>query len=322
MRPKFSIIIPSRNHDSLLVDTLTSVRTQQISPDAFEIIVVDDGSTDETPERVAPFLDGKLPLVRYVRQKPLGLNAARNHGLREATGDFIVFTDDDVEVPPNWLATYEEAIAKFPDAGALGGPVIPRLEGDAPRPRLCGGCGTLEEMEAYDRGDKDIEIPWVIGANFGFPRKTLETVGFFNENIPCWQGDETEWLIRLRRAGGTIIYIARAGLIHRRPTDVVQRMIVTRKYYKAKGGVWYARETGGKLPRPMKALLEMARWKFHHWRARCFLGAVRAAVHRGVFVGWLQWILLKRGNPCRDTFWTQSETATSRITPAAATLKD
>jgi len=293
-QPRISVLIPSRNHASLLSETVSSVRAQQFPADAYEIVIVDDGSTDDTKERVAPFLDGKPPFVRYVRQEPLGLNAARNHGLREARADFIVLTDDDVEVPANWLATYEAAAQKFPDAGAFGGPVHPRLEGDTPLPKTCGGCGTLEEMETYDRGEADTEVPWVIGANFGFPRKTIETVGEFNESIPCWQGDETEWLIRLRRAGHHIIYVARAGLVHRRPAYVVRRMIVMRKYNKAKGGVWYARETGGKVPSPLKALREMLRWKLHQWRAHCFLGSVRAAVNRGAFVGWFQWIVLRR----------------------------
>lgn len=277
----------------MLSETIASVRAQQFPPDAFEIIVVDDGSTDGTQERVAPFLDNKPPRVSYVRQNPLGLNAGRNHGLRVAKADFIVFTDDDVEVPPNWLATYEEAIGKFPTAGAFGGPVIPRLEGVAPRPKICGGCGTLEDMEAFERGDKDIEIHRVIGANFGFPRRVLEKVGTFNEKIPCWQGDETEWFLRLRRCGFHIIYVARARLWHRRSTADVCRMLSQRKYNKSKSGVWYARETGGKIPNPVKALREMVRWQFHRVRAHCFLGSVHAAVHRGAFVGWVKWVLLR-----------------------------
>jgi glycosyltransferase involved in cell wall biosynthesis len=296
-KPRISVLIPSRNHAALLVQTVASIRAQQFPPDAFEIVIVDDGCTDETQERVAPFLDGKLPLVRYVRQQPRGLNAARNHGLREARADFFVLTDDDVEVPPHWLATYEKAARQFPEAGAFGGPVHPRLEGNSPLPKTCGRCGTLEQLETFDRGATDTEVPWVIGANFAFPRTTLQTIGTFNETIPCWQGDETEWLLRLRRAGLGIVYVAAAGLVHRRPADVVAPMILRRKYYKAKGGVWYARETGGKLPSPFKALRQMLRWKLHQWRAQCFLGSVRATVNRGLLVGWLQWIVLRRRAP-------------------------
>lgn len=294
-----SVIIPTRNRGPLLTDTLTSLRAVDYPADQFEIIVVDDGSSDGTADRVRPFLDDQPPRVRYLRQEPLGLNAARNHGICEARGDIIVFTDDDVELPPGWLRAYAAAVAAHPAAGAYGGPVIPRLEGDG-YPRTCGHCGTLEELEAYDRGPTDAEAPWVIGANMAMPRASFTQVGRFNENIPCWSGDETEWLIRLCRAGQKIQYVAAARLWHRRPTAVVRRMIVKRKYLKSKGGVWYMRETNRRLPRPGKALRELLRWGWHVVRCRCFIGSVRVAINCGLLVGWVQWILLQRPNPLAD----------------------
>ena len=86
---RISVVIPSYNGGSFLIETLESALAQ--THDDREIIVVDDGSTDNTKERLGPYLDQ----IRYVRQDNAGVAAARNHGIKLASGDYIALLDAD-----------------------------------------------------------------------------------------------------------------------------------------------------------------------------------------------------------------------------------
>ncbi|GHB23796.1 glycosyltransferase family 2 protein [Mongoliitalea lutea] len=103
MEPRFSVIIPSYNRAVTLGRAIESV-LQQSCP-AFEIIVVDDGSTDQTRQVVE-----KYPTVSYCYQLNQGVSAARNRGAEMATGDWLIFLDSDDELLPHALEEFAEAI--------------------------------------------------------------------------------------------------------------------------------------------------------------------------------------------------------------------
>jgi len=102
--PTLSVVIPTWNCAARLVRALHSVAAQTCALDDLETVVVDDGSTDDTAERVARFAAQSPLRVRYVRQDNAGPAAARNHGLRLAHGDVIAFLDADDEWRPLKLA--------------------------------------------------------------------------------------------------------------------------------------------------------------------------------------------------------------------------
>lgn len=112
-----TVIIPAYNVGDYIAAALESALAQTLRP--ADIIVVDDGSTDSTAERVAAVAS---PLVRYIRQSNQGVSAARNHGLSEATGEFIAFLDADdlwrptmLEEHVRLLASQENAVFSFSD---------------------------------------------------------------------------------------------------------------------------------------------------------------------------------------------------------------
>lgn len=97
MSHKISVIIPSYNHAGTIIRCLDSVFNQSLKP--IEVIVVNDGSTDETDEVISPYLDR----IDYVNQENQGGNAARNIGFKRSTGDLIIFNDADGILYPNSL---------------------------------------------------------------------------------------------------------------------------------------------------------------------------------------------------------------------------
>lgn len=105
-----SIVIPAYNHASALPKCLQHVFAQTYEP--LEVIVVDDGSTDNIEGAIAPFLDR----IKFIRQKNMGGNAARNRGWREARGAFLLFCDADAMMRPDMIEKMKNALDKNNDA--------------------------------------------------------------------------------------------------------------------------------------------------------------------------------------------------------------
>ena len=130
-----SVVIPSYDRGHLLTQAIDSVLAQTVAP--AEIIVVDDGSTDDTRERLRPYAGH----IRYVWQPNQGVSAARNCGLREATGELIAFLDSDDVWHPRKLELQLAVLRRRPDLGLLGtsqfdwpAPTFPEVGPDPPGP--------------------------------------------------------------------------------------------------------------------------------------------------------------------------------------------
>ncbi|MGF1478312.1 MAG: glycosyltransferase [Cyanophyceae cyanobacterium] len=109
----FSVIIPSYNRPQQLVNCLQSLTRLEYPRDRFEVIVVDDGSSEPYDAAVAPFQE-RLPL-RLMRQNNAGPAAARNHAAQTAQGKYLAFTDDDCTPAPDWLQALEARFARAPE---------------------------------------------------------------------------------------------------------------------------------------------------------------------------------------------------------------
>jgi glycosyltransferase involved in cell wall biosynthesis len=109
---KFSIIIPTYNRANFLLDTINSVLLQNYS--YFEVIVVDDGSTDQTPFIMEQFTTNR---IKYIRTENLERGSARNTGVKAATGDYVTFLDSDDKIYFNYFSNAAESLMKnnFPE---------------------------------------------------------------------------------------------------------------------------------------------------------------------------------------------------------------
>ena len=119
-RPTLSVVLCTYNRAELLLRTLDSLCRQSLDKAVFEIVVIDDGSTDDTRQVVQAY-ESLLPL-RYSRQRNAGLGSARNHGVFLSRGEILVFHDDDDIAGPRLLEEHLETHRRYPEAryGVLG----------------------------------------------------------------------------------------------------------------------------------------------------------------------------------------------------------
>ena len=124
--PFVSVVLPTHNRSVLLRDSFSGLLQQTYPADRFEVVLINDNSSDDT-EEVAASLIARAPFaVQYVRTEGLGATAARNLGMRMARGEIVAHLDDDNRPVPGWI---EEAVLGFRDGVAIvGGPVIPKPE--------------------------------------------------------------------------------------------------------------------------------------------------------------------------------------------------
>jgi glycosyltransferase involved in cell wall biosynthesis len=265
-QPVVSVVLPTRDRADYLAVTLASLTAQELDQ-PYEVIVVDDGSSDSTPA----VIEGAG--VKSIRNRtPKGANAARNAGTRLASADLIALVDDDIDAPNTWLRAFVDGAARHPDADAFGGPIRARFDGPAP-----GGCGRESPpITTLDLGTSDVETELVWSANMLFRRRAFERVGPFDEGLPTG-GDEEEWLRRLRGEGGKVVYIADAWLEHRRAGDDARLRALMRSAYRRGRNMRAYDRRRGVAPGLGRELATLAGCGWHTVRRRCPQGLVMGA---------------------------------------------
>jgi GT2 family glycosyltransferase len=186
----------------------------------WELLVVDNNSTDRTPEVIQSFAEAVSFPVRYIFERQQGRSAALNAGIAEAKGKIVAFTDDDVLLHCDWLSNLAQTFDKF-DCAAAAGRVIPQW--NHAKPNWVEMNGQFAVVN-FDLGDdcKEIRIP-PLGANSAFRKDIFRKYGLFRldlgvtgskHTITC---DDTEFGERLIRGGDKIMYCPHAIIYH--PVD-------------------------------------------------------------------------------------------------------
>ena len=264
--PAVSVVVPTRGRVGYLQVTLHSLESQDPAA-PYELLVVDDGSTDGTRE-----LLGRRGAPSLRLDPSRGLNAARNAGVKATRGKLVAFVDDDVEVPSGWLHALMEGAERNPEAEAFGGPIRARFEGPAPR-----GCGREDPpLTTLDLGPEDRACEVVWGANMLVRRSAFDRIGGFDEQIEGG-GDEEQWLERLRAAGGRVVYLAAAGLDHRRAGDDARLRSLVRGAFTRGRGLRAFDARRGRAPGLGRELRVLAGCGWHTVRRACPQGLVMGA---------------------------------------------
>jgi glycosyltransferase involved in cell wall biosynthesis len=226
---KITVIVCTYNRCQSLANALNSVAAQVLSgPVEWEVLVVDNNSHDQTREVVETFCRRYPSRFRYLFEPQKGLSYARNAGIRNAQGDVLAFTDDDVIVDAMWL----QNLASVMDAGAwqgAGGRILPDQGFSPPRWLATKERYALAPLAIFDLGDeaRDLTEP-PFGANMAFRKAVFQKYGGFRTDLgprpdSMVRGDDTEFGGRLLAAGEGLRYEPSAVVIHPAPKDRLQK---------------------------------------------------------------------------------------------------
>jgi glycosyltransferase involved in cell wall biosynthesis len=243
---RFTVAVCTWNRAALLRQFLGRLARVSHAPGDWEVLVVNNNCTDDT-ERVLEAFAGRLPLRRVFEPKQ-GHSHSRNTAVREARGEYVVWTDDDVLVEADWLAAYARAVEQHPEAAVFGGPIRPRFEGTPPAWLSAAWRDIGAVFAARDLGDEpfeldaDGELPY--GANF--VARVREQLLFPYDPALGRQfeggalGEETAVIRAILAAGGTGWWVPDAAVEH---WIIKERQTVRylRNYYALQGktfGKW------------------------------------------------------------------------------------
>lgn len=227
-----TVVICTYNRCNDLSFALDSVLAQR-DPPSYEVIVVDNNSTDATPA-VVHGRRAAHPHLRYVFEPTPGLPRARNAGISSARSDIIAFTDDDIVVGDNWVRSVYQAFLEYPDADCVGGPVLPRWPPSG-RPSWFSEVQTAP-LALQDKGQRAFFVhrhnaaPCLIGANFAFRKSAFSKSGMFDPAYTRTQDREIQ--LRLWKAGGLGVYV---------PGIVAYVDVPAERLTKAYFRLWYGR---------------------------------------------------------------------------------
>jgi len=224
-----TVILCTHNHANRLQKTLDSLKNLISPSQPWEFLVVDNNCTDETGNVLAEKQWRPIGVpVRIVHEKKLGLSNARNRGLSAATGQYLLFLDDDETPDPQWLAAYEkEMLAHSPDA--LGGRIDVLFEhGDRPpwlRDELLGFLGKLDRGEPHWMSDPSTPF---YGGNFAVRRDVFGIIGDFDTDLGRKGrvnagGEDTDFYRRLLEHHQKIYWVPTAIINHRIRADKLRR---------------------------------------------------------------------------------------------------
>jgi GT2 family glycosyltransferase len=199
---RVSVLVCTRNGSSTLSSCLEALG-RQTHPN-YEVLVIDDGSTDSTPE-----IAQRFPQVRYVRQEHAGLSAARNLGMLEASGSLLAYTDDDCIPDEDWLL-YACRAFEDPQCVAAGGPNLP------PPPRnLTEACVAVAPGAPAHVLLNDEEAEHLPGCNLVIRKSALHAIGGFRTEFTT-AGDDVDVCWRLQSHGGKLTFVPAALVWHHR----------------------------------------------------------------------------------------------------------
>jgi glycosyltransferase involved in cell wall biosynthesis len=196
--PTVTVVVCTYNRADLLPGCLESLAAQTAAQASFEVIVVNNNSTDATQEIATTFAT-REPNFRVVVETAQGLSHARNRGCKEAAGAYVGYMDDDAKAEPDWVER-AVAIARERRADIFGGPIYPFYLTDKPR-------WFKDDYEIRRTAEQPTELKekgFISGSNIFFRRELLEAVGGFDPNLGMQgtqlrYGEETAVIVRVRK---------------------------------------------------------------------------------------------------------------------------
>lgn len=221
--PNITLIICTYNRAEYLDDTLHSLLQQPVENIVTELLVVNNNSTDNTPEVVAKHREQADPSafrISYFEEAEQGLSFARNRGIKEAASEHIVFVDDDIRAEQHFIENWINFFETYPNYHAAGGQI--RVQFDDHKPKWASHY-LLSLFGYHNLGKKVREYPgnkYPFGGNMGFRKELFEETGLFDTDLgrkgdQLTANEEKDLFNRVKSLGEPILYLPKALLYHR-----------------------------------------------------------------------------------------------------------
>ncbi|MEV5027119.1 glycosyltransferase [Paenibacillus sp. LPE1-1-1.1] len=231
---KATVAICTHNRAEDVREALLSLLRQNFT-DAFEVIVVDNRSTDNTKQVVQEVNQmTSIPII-YVYEERLGLSVARNRAIREAKGEYVLFLDDDAMASKEWISGIVSLFETDPRIGCVGGRIEPAWEGAEPT-WLLPENRTLYTILDYSNEIVEMKKPAIpFGANVAFRKSVFNSLKPFREDLGrvgsnLLSSEEAELIDRIR-SRYTVYYTPHAWVRHKIPHSRVSRKWLLRRIY-------------------------------------------------------------------------------------------
>jgi glycosyltransferase involved in cell wall biosynthesis len=212
--PEVSIVLPTYNRAAELPPAVESALNQTEAADKYELIIVDNNSTDDTAQVVDRLLRRHPGRISSLVETKQGVSHARNAGIAAARADIVAFFDDDVRVTPDWIETIRRAFDEHPDLACVGGKVLPHWLTPPPSWLTRAHWAPLA---LQDFGDASMVVSLenpkgLISANLACRKRVFERVGRFSPQFQRVKDgigslEDDEWIRRLWKAGGRALYV-------------------------------------------------------------------------------------------------------------------
>ena len=300
--PTISVVIPVYNSADTIGMCLGSIFAQSYPRNYFEVIVVDDGSTDETASVARALAAAVKEPLTILSQANAGPAAARNAGIRAATGTIVAFTDADCVAAPNWLESLVHVFGQHPDVAGVGGPLYSAARSNTLVARY------LLAADFYRHRTHGGAVDYLLTLNAAFLRSMLLDIGGFTERNQAW-AEDADLSFRLVHSGYQLLLAQAGAVTHIGVLESVREF--ARKLYRYGFGnailapEWPAdRMPGRQLMRHLGAavLAPWLAWRLRHrggWlRASTFVPVIvleHLAYSAGLIRGWIARLRWERG---------------------------
>lgn len=262
--PSISIVICTYNRDRFIRAALESLIKQDLDKAEYEVLVIDNRSTDQTAPMVQEVIaQNPDTVIRYFFEENKGLSHARNRGFQEARSGILTYIDDDAEATPEFARTLLQFFERHPEAAGAGGKVLPKYP-DGGEPAwmshylygFVAGQDHGDELKKYDR-----KMKYPAGCNMSYRKPVLERAGGFNTDLQ-FRSDDKAINFRVRQFSQEIWYVPSAVVFHNIDAERLQPDNFRKLYLKTgneeKIRVRAEKGVGGLL---LKGLEFILKWK-------------------------------------------------------------
>ncbi len=217
---KLSVIICTYNRADCVLDAIHSLIWQSLPREAYEILLVNNNSTDET-DSLCREIGAAYPDLRYryIIEGRQGLSHARNRGINEAAGEIIVFIDDDAVAEPDYLEMISRFFEQTPQAAAAGGRIYPNFESRRPRWMSHFLLSLTSSIDLGNTTKRFTHRQFPVGANMAVRKAMFDQYGVFNPDLgrkgnSMDGAEEKDLFYRMMASGEKIYYVANAIVHH------------------------------------------------------------------------------------------------------------